>query len=103
LEVITEITSQHYVVFVILAIISTGIVSAIIFKKIQKYKRYQFHKNHALNTDVNKIENALKHIQRHVDEYQNGDARNKDMVIMTISAIVHHQLGHIPRMRSWLE
>jgi len=103
LEVISEITSQHYVVFAILTIISAGIASAIIFKKIQKYKRHQYHKNHNLNMDINKLENALKRIQESVDDYQNDDVRNRDMVIMTIAAIVNHQLGHIPRMRSYLK
>ena len=103
MEVITEFSPMFYSIFVGLGIISLGIVSAVILKKIQEYKKHQFHKNHALNMDINKLENALKKIQGYVDDYQNDDARNRDMVIMTISGIVNHQLGHIPRMRSYLK
>jgi len=42
-------------------------------------------------------------IQRQVDIYQNDDEYSKDLVVMAISGIVKHQLGHIPRMRSYLK
>ena len=94
---------MFYSIFFGLAIICAGIISAVIFKKIQKYKWQQYCKNHNLNMDIDKMENALKSIQRHADDYQNGDPRNKDMEIRVISGIVDHQLGHIPRMRSNLK
>ena len=103
MEVITSISPLHYGIFLILGVISEIIVGGVIFKRIQKYRRRQYYKNHNLNTDIGKIENALKRIQECVDDYQNDDARNRDMVIMTISGIVNHQLGHIPRMRSYLK
>jgi len=111
LEVITEITSQHYVLFAILAIISTGIISAIIFKKIQKYKRSQYYKKHNLNTDIGKIENAFNETLRHLDELENfmiqspTELRIQQMrlEIRSIRGKIRHQLGHIPRMRSYLK
>ncbi len=103
MEVITEFSPMFYSIFFGLAIICTGIISAVIFKKIQDYKLHQYYKKHNLCMDIDKIENALKSIQRHVKHYQNDDERNKDMEIMAILGIVDHQLGHIPRMRSNLK
>ena len=103
MEVITEFPPIFYSIFFGLAIISAGIISAIIFKKIQNYKRQQYCKNHNLSMDLDKMENALMSIQRHVDHYQKGDVACKDSEIMSISGIVDHQLGHIPRMRSNLK
>lgn len=111
MEVITEITSQHYVVFAILAIISTGIISVIIFKNIQKYKQNQYYKKHNLNTDIGKIENAFNQTLRHLDELEyfmmqpSTELRREQMEleIRSIRGKIQHQLGHIPRMRSYLK
>ena len=103
MEVITEFPPIFYSILFGLAIISIGIISAIIFKKIQDYKWHQYCGKHNLSMDIDKIENALKRIQRHVKHYQNDDERNKDMEIIAILGIVDHQLGHIPRMRSNLK
>jgi len=103
LEVITEVTPIFYSIFFGLGIICAGIIGVIIFKKIKDYKRHQSSKKYNLCIDIDKMENALKSIQRHVKHYQNDDERNKDMEIMTISGIVDHQLGHISRMRSYLK
>ena len=103
MEVITEFSPIFYSIFFGLAIICAGIISAIIFKKIQDYKRQQYCKNYNLSMDLDKMENALMSIQRHVDNYQKGDVACKDSEIMSISGIVDHQLGHIPRMRGNLK
>ena len=103
MEVITEFTPMFYSIFFGLAIISAGIISAIIFKKIQDYKWHQYCGKHNLSMDIDKMENALKTIQRYVKYYQNDDERNKDLQIHAISGIVDHQLGHIPRMRGNLK
>lgn len=119
MEIITEITSQHYVLFAILAVISTGIISAITFKKIQKYKQSQYHKNHNLKTDVKKIESALnkilgildgldKKIETYSYDVDLNESHPKDiwkieLEIQSIRGIIQHQLGHIPRMRSYLK
>ncbi len=108
MEVITTVTQAHYVVLVILGIISAGIIGVIIFKKIEKYKKYQFHKNHALDMDVDKIENAFNKILMHVydlEEFINASesAWKIDLEIQSIRGIIKHQLGHIPRMRGWLK
>ena len=103
MEVITEFTPMFYSIFFGLAIISAGIISAIIFKKIQDYKWHQYCGKHNLSMDLDKMENALIRIQRYVDNYQKGDVACKDLEIMSISGIVDHQLGHIPRMRSNLK
>jgi hypothetical protein len=111
LEVITEITSQYYVVFAILAIISIGITSAIVFKNIQKSKQSQNYKKYNLNTDIDKIENAFNQTLRHLDEIERFRTRylselrieQMELELISIRGIIQHQLGHIPRMRSWLE
>lgn len=111
MEVITEITSQHYVVFVILAIISTSIISGIIFKNIQKYKWNQYCKNHDLNTDIGKIENAFNEILRDLDYLEHFTIQphtelrmeQMELEIRSIRGKIQHQLGHIPRMRSYLQ
>ncbi|MBC8502946.1 MAG: hypothetical protein H8D35_07500 [Nitrosopumilus sp.] len=119
MEVISEITSQHYVVFAILAIISVGIVSTIIFKNIQKYKQSQYNKKYNLNTDIGKIENALnkilsilydleENIERHSYDVDLNESHPKDiwkleLEIQSIRGIIKHQLGHIPRMRCYLK
>ncbi len=103
MEVMTEVTPMFYSIFFGLAIICAGIVCAIIFKKIQDYKLHQYYKKHNLSMDIDKIENALKSIQRHMNNYQKGDVACKDLEVMSISGIVEHQLGHIPRMRSNLK
>ncbi len=109
MEIITEITSQHYVLFAILAIISTGIISGITFKKIQEYKQSQDHKNHNLNTDIGKIENAFNETLRHLDELEDFVAQSPieiwkmKLEIDSIRGKIQHQLGHIPRMRSYLK
>ncbi len=94
---------MFYSIFFGLGIIDAGIISAIIFKKIQDYKKYQATKKHELLILVKKFENALMSIQRQVDIYQNDDEYSKDLVVMAISGIVKHQLGHIPRFRSYLK
>ena len=94
---------MFFVIFYSLGIISAGIICVVIFKKIQKYKHYQEAKNHELLVLVKKFENALIRIQHQVDTYQNNDQVSKDLEIMAISGIVNHQLGHIPRFRSWLK
>jgi len=103
LEVITEFPPIFYSIFFGLAIICAGIISAIIFKKIQDYKWHQYCGKYNLSMDIDKMENALMSIQRHVDNYQKGDVACKDLEIMSISGIVDHQLGHIPRMRGNLK
>jgi len=103
LEVITEFTPMFYSIFFGLAIICAGIISAIIFKKIQDYRWHQYCENHNLSMDIDKIENALISIKLHVNNYQKGDVACKDLEIMSISGIVNHQLGHISRMRSNLK
>ena len=94
---------MFYSIFFGLAIICAGIISAIIFKKIQDYRWHQYCGKHNLSMDIDKMENALMSIQRHVANYQKGDVACKDSEIMSISGIVDHQLGHIPRMRSNLK
>ena len=94
---------MFYSIFFGLAIICAGIICAVIFKKIQDYKWHQYCGKHNLSMDIDKMENALKTIQRYVKYYQNDDERNKDLQIYAISGIVDHQLGHIPRMRSNLK
>jgi len=103
LEVITEFTPMFYSIFFGLAIICAGIISVIVFKKILDYKLHQYYKKHNLCMDIDKIENALKSIQRHMNNYQKGDVACKDLEVMSISGIVEHQLGHIPRMRGNLK
>jgi len=103
LEVITEFSPMFYSIFFGLAIICAGIISVIIFKKIQDYKQYQEYKKHELLVLVGKFENALMRIKRQVEIYQNDDEYCKDLVVMGISGIVDHQLGHIPRFRSYLK
>jgi len=103
MEVITEVTILHYLILLILGVISAGIIGVVIFKKIQDYKWHQYCGKHNLSMDLDKMENALMSIQRHVDHYQKGDVACKDSEIMSISGIVDHQLGHIPRMRSNLK
>ena len=111
MEIITEITSQHYILFAILAVICTGIISAITFKKIQKYKQSQYHKNHNLNVDIGKIENAFNETLRHLDELEHFMIQpptelRMDLIRLEIGSMrgkIQHQLGHIPRMRSYLK
>ena len=115
MEVITEITSQHYIVFTISAIISTFIVSAITFKKIQKYKQSQRYRKYNLNMDIGKIENTFNETLRHLDELDNFMIQSlleetnpllKEKIqleIISIRGKIQHQLGHIPRMSSYLE
>ena len=107
MEVITEITSQHYVVFAILAIISMGIVIVITFKKIQKYKRQQYCKYHNLSMDLDKMEATLNDILRNADDIEKFVKTSQIQLIepeiQSIRGIIQHQLGHIPRMRSYLK
>ena len=98
MEVMTEVTPMFYSIFFGLAITSAGIISAVIFKKIQDYKKYQLHKNHNLNTDIGKMENALNKILMHADnleEFINASesAWKIDLEIQSIRGIIPHQLG----------
>ena len=52
---------------------------------------------------VKKFESALMSIKQQVNIYQNDDDYSKDLVVMGISGIVDHQLGHISRFRSCLK
>jgi hypothetical protein len=114
METITEITPVFFSVFIGLGIICTCIISVMAFKKIQKYNRYQEYKKYKLLELVSKFENSLMKIQRCVDSYQKNEIQRcvdsyqknegcKDLEIMSISGIVNHQLGHIPRFRDWLK
>lgn len=111
MEVITSISPLHYGVFLILGVISEIIVGAVIFKRIQKYKQSQYHKNHNLNTDIGKIENAFNETLRNLDELEHfmiqprTELRMEQMrlEIDSIRGKIKHQLGHIPRMRSYLK
>jgi hypothetical protein len=109
LEVITSISPLHYGIFLILGVISEIIVGAVIFKRIQKYKQSQYHKNHNLNTDIGKIENAFNETLRHLDELDNFviqspiEVWKMKLEIGSIRGKIRHQLGHIPRMRSYLK
>ncbi len=103
MEVITEVTPLHYGILLVLGIISEIIVGGIIFKKIQKYKKFQAAKKHHLLELVSKFENAILRIQRHVDDYYTVAANYKDLEIRGISGIISHQLGHISRFRGLLK
>ena len=103
MEVITEVTSLHYVALTILGIISASIVGIVVFKKIQDYKIYQAAKKHHLLELVSKFENAILRIQQHVDDYYTVGTDYKDLEIRGISGIISHQLGHISRFRGLLK
>lgn len=103
MEVITSISPIHYAVFLILGVISEIIVGAVIFKKIQKCRKIQDSKKHALLTLVSKFEHALLKIQECVEDYKKVDGRSKDLEIDSISGVTNHQLGHISRFRGLLK
>ncbi|KER05689.1 hypothetical protein AAA799E16_01655 [Marine Group I thaumarchaeote SCGC AAA799-E16] len=111
MEVITEITSQHYVVFAIVVIISTGIVSTIIFKNFKNYKQSQHYKKYNLNTDIGKIENTFNETLRHLDALERFMTQHltelrieqMELEIISMRGKIQHQLGHIPRMREYLK
>jgi len=107
LEVITEVTPMFYSIFFGLAIICAGIISAIIFKKIQDYKWHQYCVKHNLSMDIDKMENTLMRIFRNVDDIEKFVRTSQIQLIepeiQSIRGIIQHQLGHIPRMRSWLK
>ncbi len=103
MEVITSITPLHYGVFLIIGVISEIIIGAVIFKKIQKFKKINNFKRHALLTLVLKFDHALQRIQRHLEDYKIVEESNKELEIDGISGIINHQLGHISRFRRLLK
>ena len=107
MEVITEFSPIFYSIFFGLAIICAGIISAIIFKKIQDYKQQQYCKNHNLSMDIDKMENALMRILRNVDDMEKfvttWQIQLIEPEIQSIRGRIQHQLGHFPRMRGNLK
>ena len=119
MEVITEFPPIFYSILFGLAIISLGIIGVIIFKKFQDDKHRQKIKNNNLKTDVKKIEWALNKILSILDDLEKkietysydvdlNESHPKDiwkieLEIQSIRGIIQHQLGHLPRMRGWLQ
>lgn len=103
MEVISEVTPMHYLIFLVLGTVSEFIIVGIIFKKIKKYRKFQSSKKQELLALVSKFEHALLKIQQCVEDYEKVDLRSKDLEIMSISGVVNHQLGHIPRFRRYLK
>ncbi len=107
MEVITEVTPIFYSIFFGLAIISAGIIAAVIFKKIQKYKRQQYCKYHNLSMDLDKMEATLNDILRNADDIEKFVKTSQIQLIepeiQSIRGRIQHQLGHFPRMRGNLK
>ncbi len=105
MEVITTITQTHYDVFVILAIISTGIIIAMAYKKFQDYKNHEDGRKNVLEGRIKKVEWAFKNILQRVDDIdiflRNREIDKIELETMAIRGIINHQLGHMTYFR-WL-
>ena len=105
MEVITTITQIHYELFVILAIISAGIIIAMAYKKFQDYKSHEDGRKNVLDGRIKKVEWAFKNILQRVDDIDrflhNREIEKIELETMAIRGIANHQLGHMKYFR-WL-
>ena len=107
MEVITEITQSHFVVLVILGIISTGIICVMLFRKFLNYKEHEDGRKHVLESRIDKVERGFKQILEGLVEIDmflhNKEIEKIELEVMRIRGIAKHQLGHMTYLRCLLK
>jgi len=106
MEVITEITQLHYHVFVVLGIISIGIMILFLFKKFQDLRHFEQGRRNEIEKYLKKFEFSFKKIIERIDDTEKF-SRNKEfdkmtLEILAIRSIATHQLGHFVYVRDLL-
>lgn len=106
MEVITEISSLHYVVFSVLGVISVGILGVIIVKKFQNYRDFEQGRRNEIERYLKKFEFSFKKIIERIDDTEEF-SRNREFnkmifEILAIRSIAKHQLGHFVYVRDLL-
>jgi len=106
MEVITEITQLHNVIFTFLGIISAITIGIIAYKKYQNFRNFEAGRRNEIERYLKKFEFSFKKIIERIDsteEFSRNNEFNKMILeILAVRSIATHQLGHFVYVRDLL-